>query len=75
MSVYLNGQMVEDDEVTPGKHAFVGTFRSPHPPQPRGAFVIVCPCGYHLHTAEGTHQHWREGHFDVPVYRTLGGDE
>ena len=65
--VYLDGVAVSAETITP-THRFVGTFRSPTPPSPGGAAIIVCPCGRHLHSSESTHEHWRLGHFDVPQY-------
>lgn len=70
MSVYLDGALVTADAIAPEKHTYIGTFRSPFPPRPNGATLILCPCGRMLETVEGTRQHWAEGHFDVPQYRT-----
>ena len=34
------------------------------------ADIVVCGCGHHLWTRESTYEHWKQGHFDTPVYAT-----
>ena len=64
MEVYLDGVPVEADRVTPSRHRFIGTFRPPQAPQA----MLLCPCTEWLRSHGTVHQHWREGHFDVPMY-------
>lgn len=71
VNVYLDGNPAEAETINPGTHIFVGTFRPPAPPHPQGASLVWCPCGRFLETMEGVRQHWHEGHFDTPAYRTL----
>jgi len=72
--VYLNGKKVQNDAIDPAKHIFIGCFRPPSPPASNwpiseGAWrVIACPCGDHLWTVKACHEHWRDGHLDVPQY-------
>ena len=68
--VYIDGQMVDKNEVWPLKHKFIGMFRSPQPPY-EGASNIVCPCGDILQTRKETFSHWQMGHFDVPQYESM----
>lgn len=67
----LDGKIVEDSEIDPGKHKYIGSFRSPQPPDTGGAAVMVCPCGQHLWFVEAVFDHWQKGHFDIPQYVTI----
>lgn len=72
--VLIDGKLANDGEVKPDKHTFIGTFREPQPPSPtaeRPWQVYICPCGQDLFTREGTFDHWRKGHMDLPQYRTI----
>jgi hypothetical protein len=79
-NVYLDGKLVSINDIDPTKHSFIGTFRSPNPPDGMGindkgimqqAAVIFCPCGSHLWNKESTQNHWQQGHFDIPQYKTI----
>lgn len=74
MNVYLGGRLVGADTIDPDQHTFIGAFRPPFPPRYDGAEFILCPCGRMLETVEVAHQHWREGHFDVPQYRMIAAE-
>lgn len=67
--VYLDGQLVEVATIDPAKHKFVGTFRSPGPPN--GAGYVMCDCGTVLQITQAVFDHWRMGHMDTPQYMTL----
>lgn len=69
--VLLDGSFVDPKSIDPAKHSFLGMFRSPTPPDARGYDAVACPCNRILDTFEGTAEHWRLGHFDVPQYVTL----
>ena len=40
--VYLNGEKVEEREIKPEKHMFIGMFRNPIPPYATGGYVSIC---------------------------------
>ena len=71
MKVYLDGTLIEVSEISPDKHTFIGTFRSPTPPYAQNIGMILCFCGSTLQTVQSTQQHWRDGHFDIPQYRSI----
>lgn len=53
---------------------YVGMQRPANPVKvPSAAAVGVwrCPCGSYLSSVGLVHDHWRRGHFDVPVYASL----
>ncbi len=66
----LDGIFVKDNVIDPAKHKFIGTFRSPTPINPNGAYVY-CGCGNILQTYETLFDHWQRGHCDVPQYISI----
>jgi len=66
----LDGERVSIDDICPEKHTFIGTFRSPVPPRGDGA-LIMCFCGRTLYTVGEGMDHWQQGHFDTPQYKTI----
>lgn len=72
--VLLNGKFVNDSEIDPGKHKFIGMFRYPSPPNPKGA-NLSCPCGQILKYVGQEREHWQYGHFDIPQYVDISEKE
>jgi hypothetical protein len=72
----LDGKIVPDEDIDPAKHDFLGMFRYPYPPDP-GGYDLLCPCGAILKYVGEKTEHWRRGHFDIPLYtwRTPTGRE
>ena len=70
--VYLDGQLVNESNIVPEKHKFIGLFRQPSAPVSDGSWeVLACSCGLHLWTVQGVQEHWRLGHMDTPQYVSL----
>ena len=65
----LNGWSVSVEVIDSAKHKFIGTFRSPFPPNANG--YLQCPCGDMLKIMGEEFTHWQRGHFDVPQYQTI----
>lgn len=67
--IYLNGELVDEKTITPGKHKFIGMFRPPSWPEGKVNYnVFICPCGAHLWDLEACFDHWHLGHMDVSQY-------
>jgi hypothetical protein len=49
---------------------YVGQHRQEKPYTP-GAGVYICPCGYSCFTTAQVDEHWRAGHWDLPIYASL----
>ena len=68
-SVLLNGKIVDEKEIDPAKHKFVGPFRPPSIDHLIGTGFILCDgCRHVIQTQEQVFDHWRLGHFDMLQY-------
>lgn len=65
--VILDGKPVDENEVTPERHRFIGTFRHPIPYEAVKLTGLAYP-GMYPHQVRGE---WLEGKFDVPQYVTI----
>lgn len=54
--------------IDPAKHRFIGAFRDPQPPDPCGAYAMLCPCHDTLKFMQEIYDHWLRGHFDQQQY-------
>lgn len=71
----LNGRYVDDSEIDPVKHKFIGMFREPFSKiGAKLAGYVACSCGHTLQTYEEVFAHWQMGHFDIPQYVNLEGE-
>lgn len=80
--VILDGREVDESVIDKTKHIFIGTFRHPSFAafretlgKPGSYDAVECTCGHGLWTVEEAHEHWLLGHFDIPVYQTIGGSK
>jgi len=73
--VLLDGKYTDPAEINPAKHRFIGMFRPPIPPEldKWGGYCPECR-SVRLHE-EKPWSCWREGHFDIPQYVTIGNVE
>lgn len=69
VTVYLDGVLINETDIDPSKHTFVGIFRPPTPPMLSGN--IQCGCGEILYSMFSICSHWMKGHMDVPQYQTI----
>ena len=68
----LDGKYIDNEQIDPAKHKFIGTFRTPAPPYaPFPVDGYECPCGELLLVGGNLEKHWREGHYDMPQYQTI----
>lgn len=70
-TVWLDGDLVDADTVSPRYHRFLGMFRPADIPDAHGADSVLCPCGTIIWTVSGIRDHYRLGHFDTPQYVTI----
>jgi hypothetical protein len=74
MSALLNGQFVDDAEITPAKHKFVGMFRpAENPLMAHGCYFVICPCGDTLKYVHESREHYLKGCLDTPQYVDIDG--
>lgn len=69
--VIVDGVEMDPAFVSPVAHQFIGYFRPVAPPDAGSASALRCTCKHTLWTREEMRQHWADGHFDVPQYRTI----
>ena len=69
-NVLLNGVLVNSDKIDPRKHKFIGTFRTPSPPDLGD--VGYCPqCSLNFIHEGIVRSCWQAGHLDIPQYITI----
>jgi len=68
--ILIDGKFVEDKELDPAKHRYIGVFRRPWS-IPNVAGYIQCGCGQILQTQDQSYQHWQSGHWDTPQYVSI----
>lgn len=68
----LNGKTVDDKEINPNKHKFIGSFRYPFSVFSAGIKgILYCSCGSMLHHLGQVKEHYDLGHFDIPQYEDI----
>lgn len=83
--VYLNGKLVDDQEIEPRKHKFIGMFRTPWGTirkninaslmnYPNGNVMLLCGCGSSLWSVQDHYEHWLKGHCDIPQFVDIGAE-
>lgn len=69
MKVILDGEYTDASVITPKLHKFIGTWRSPTPPQFKTTTTIMNSCSVCGPYSSIEHC-WRLGHMDLPQYIT-----
>lgn len=70
----LDGEFVDDKNIDPAKHRFIGTFREPFSAFEGMVDVFHCRCGEHLFNQQSILDHWQRGHMDAPQYVTVNNE-
>ena len=68
--VFLDGELVPADIISPKHHTFVGMFRWPYEHY-KICHDVACPCGHILRYREESFAHYLQGHWDIPQYKVL----
>jgi hypothetical protein len=68
----LDGEFIDDKDIDPVKHKFIGTFREPFSAYENMAGEHHCRCGEHLFNNKSLLDHWQQGHMDAAQYVSIG---
>lgn len=71
----LDGEFIDDKDIDPAKHKFIGTFREPFSAYEDMAGEFHCRCGEHLFNQQSILDHWQKGHMDAPQYVSVRSKE
>jgi hypothetical protein len=69
--VYLDGNLVKPEEISPKKHRYLGSFRPPINPSEGCKTYFLCSCGQTLKYVNEGQEHYKRGCFDIPQYASI----
>jgi len=68
----LDGEYIDDKDIDPAKHKFIGIFRDPFSTYKDLHIVAFrCGCGEQLFNERSLFDHWQRGHMDAAQYVSI----
>lgn len=74
-TVYLNGKLVQPEEIDPAKHKYIGRFRPAYNPITDPQSDVLCRCGEILRYVGEEREHYNRGCYDVNQYVDIDQEE